>query len=111
MAISRIGKLTKRLTFLKKEKVGHGVNGTDKFEWVPKFKCWFAFKQKIINQIVEEDGGVLEDTQTVIIRQRQKQIPQLDWRVRINEKDYDIVKINPDIDPSGFMIIFIKAVA
>ena len=111
MAISRTGKLNKRLEFLVKKKIGTGPNGTDKFDWVPEFKAWFAFKQKMINQIVEENGGVLEDTQTIILRQHQKKQPQLDWLVRINGIKYSIVKMNPDIETSGFLVLFIKAVA
>lgn len=110
MAISRTGKLNKRLEFLVKKKVGTGPNGTDKFEYVPEFKSWFAYKQKLINQIVEENGGVLEDTQTIILRQHQKKPPQLDWLVRINGIKYSIVKMNPDIETSGFLVLFIKAV-
>lgn len=111
MPISRTGKLNRRLIFLEKEKVGTGPNGTDKFDWIPKLKSWFAFKQKMINQIVNENGSILEDTQTIVIRQRQREQPQLDWRVRIDGKDYEIVKLNPDIDINGFMVLFIKAVA
>ncbi|WP_303753338.1 head-tail adaptor protein [Enterococcus sp. S86.2] len=110
MAISRTGKLNKRLEFLVKKKVGVGPNGTDKFDYAPEFKSWFAYKQKLISQIVEENGGTLENTQTIIVRQAQKKPPQLDWRVRINGVDYDIVKLNPDIESDGFLIIFIKAV-
>lgn len=110
MGISRTGKLNKRLEFLVKKKVGVGPNETDKFDYVPEFKTWFAYKQKLISQIVEENGGTLEDTQTIIVRQAQKKSPQLDWRVRINGDDYDIVKLNPDIESDGFLIIFIKAV-
>lgn len=111
MTISRTGKLNKRLEFLANKKVGTGPNGTDKFDWVPEFKAWFAFKQKMINQIVEENGGVLEDTQTIVLRQIQPKEPRLDWLVRISGKDYKIVKMNPDINPNGFLVIFIKAVA
>lgn len=110
MAISRTGKLNKRLEFLANVKVGTGPNGTDKFDWRTQSKAWFAYKQKLISQIVEENGGTLEDTQTIIVRQAQKKSPQLDWRVRINGVDYDIVKLNPDIESDGFLIIFIKAV-
>lgn len=108
--ISRTGKLNQRLTFLKKEKIGQSPNGTAKFEYVPHFSIWSMSKQKTISQIAAESSTILEDTQTIVIRQKQKEEPKLEWRVRINGNDYDIVNINPDVDPKGFMVLSVRRI-
>lgn len=107
---SRTGKINKRLTFLKKKKIGLGPNGTEKFDYVEHFPTWFAQKKKTLNQIASESGTILEDTQSLEIRKKQKEEPQLDWRVRINKNDYEIVNINPDEDLNGFMILSVRRV-
>lgn len=108
--ISRTGKLNRRLTFLKKKKIGLGPNGTEKFDFVDHFPTWFMLKQKTLNQIAAESGTILEDTQTLVIRQRQKEEPKLEWRVRINKDDYEIININPDVDPRGFMVLSVRRI-
>jgi len=108
--ISRTGKLNQRLTFLQKKKVRNGPNGTEKYDYVEHFSVWSMLKQKTINQIAAESGTILEDTQTVVIRQNQKKEPKLDWRVRIHGNDYDIVNINPDVNPKGFMVLSVRGI-
>ncbi|MEY8498914.1 phage head completion protein [Enterococcus avium] len=108
--ISRTGKLNKRLTFLIKDKIGVGPNGTEKYEYIPHFQTWFMLKQKTLNQIASESGTILEDTQTLVIRQRQKEEPKIDWRIRINNDDYKIININPDVDTKGFMVLSVRRI-
>lgn len=106
--ISRTGKLNRRLTFLKKKKIGLGPNGTEKYDYVEHFSTWSMLKQKTISQIAAESGTILEDTQTIVIRQNQKEEPMQDWHVRMKDEDYEIVNINPDVDPKGFMVLSVR---
>lgn len=109
MAISRTGKLNKRATFKVKDGYEIGLNGMKVPKYIDKFTCWFAFRQKYINEIKVENTAY-EDTTDIIIRQKQKEEVQPDWIVTIKNKDYDIVKINPDVEDEEFMVIVLKAV-
>lgn len=109
--LSRTGRLNKRFIFKEKGEPTTGINGTKVYPWPIKGKAWGSVMQKTITQIENEVGGMFEDTTTIVIRQRQDFTPELDWRVEIDRKDFDIIKINPDIYRRGFMVIFVKAVA
>ena len=109
--LSRTGKLNKRFVFKEKGNAKTGINGQKEFEWPEKSTVWGNVQQKMISQIENEVGGELEDSVTVVIRQNQPIEPQLDWRIEIGGRDYEILKINPDVKPRGFMVLIVKAVA
>lgn len=86
-----------------------GTNGIKIPKYVERFTTWFAYKQKFISEVKSEDSAYI-DTIDIIIRQRQKESIEPDWIAVINEKEYDIVKINPDLTNQDFMILILKAV-
>lgn len=110
MAISRTGKLNKRLTF--EQRNGHtaGVNGQQVPKWESVFSCWFANKQKFVKELKNEIGTVFENTRTIVIRQKQKQEVQSDWRIVINNQNFEIMEVNPDIENDDFQVLIIKKV-
>lgn len=110
MAISRTGKLNKRLTF--EQRNGHtaGVNGQQVSNWESVFSCWFANKQKFVKELKNEIGTVFENTRTIVIRQKQKQEVQSDWRVVIDKQPFEIIEMNPDVENEDFQVLIIKKV-
>ncbi len=110
MAVSRTGKLNKRLKFYFKDGTIKGPNGNSIPNWKEKYKCWFCYKQKYLDQITNEVGGALEDTTTIVIRQQQKEFPKMDWEIEIKQERYTVEKINPDVENENFLVIICKKV-
>lgn len=111
MAISRTGKLNKRLTFEKRNGYTAGVNGQQIPKWESVFSCWFGNKQKFIKEVKNEIGTVFENTRTIVIRQKQKQEVQSDWRLIIDKDPFEIIEINPDVEHEAFQVLIIKKVS
>ncbi len=116
MAVSRTGKLDRKLIIKQKNGFTIGPNGQKIPNWEVVSKPWFAYKQQYINQIQNAIGTILDNTVTVIIRQRQKVTPQLDFKVFIKKsnstelQEYDIVKMNPDVENDDFLVMWLRAV-
>ncbi|MCH4175892.1 MAG: head-tail adaptor protein [Streptococcaceae bacterium] len=109
MALSRTGKLTKRMIFKKQNGYKKGVNGIKEPNYEEVIKPWFAYKQKFLNEIKSE-STVYKNTLNIIIRQRQKEIVTPDWIAEIDGNEYQIIEINPDVENDDFMLIVLKAV-
>ncbi|WP_321389053.1 head-tail adaptor protein [uncultured Enterococcus sp.] len=109
MGVSRTGKLKHRVSFKKRNGFITGPNGIKIPNNVERFKTWFAYKQKFISEVKTEDSAYI-DTIDIIIRQQQKETIDPDWIVVIKEKEYHIVKINPDLTNQEFMVLVLKAV-
>lgn len=108
-AVSRTGKLKHRVSFKRRNGFEIGVNGIK----IPKYeqvtKSWFAYKQKFISEIKSEDEAYV-DTIDIIIRQQQKEVIRMDYIAEINNKEYNIIKMNPDLTDRDFMLLILKAV-
>lgn len=109
MSVTRTGKLTKRITFKKKDGYIQGPNGTKIPKFVEVIKPWFAFKQKYLSE-VKSETTVYKNTINIIIRQKQKEEVRPDWLGVINGTEYNIVEINPDVENGDFMLLVLKAV-
>lgn len=108
MAVSRTGKLNHRLIFKYQDGVINGPNGQKIPNMVDSKPVWFAYKQKFIDSIKSDIGTIFEDSITIVIRQEQRLMPQNDFKVVIKNMEYDILKINPDVEQDQFLVLFIK---
>ena len=108
MAVSRTGKLNRRLTFKYKDGEKKGPNGQKIPNLVESKPVWFAYKQKYVDTVKDEVGTLFEDSTTIVIRQNQRLTPKNDFKVIIKEVEYDILKMNPDVENEAFLVLFIK---
>ncbi|MBC1615311.1 phage head closure protein [Listeria booriae] len=109
MPISRTGKLNKRLIFQEMKKRKSPVSGQTINEPADKFSCWFGYRKKYLQEVKGDVGTIFESTNTIIIRQKQKEEIQSDWIIKINNKAFDIVSINPDTEDEEFLVLIIRA--
>ncbi|WP_185543626.1 phage head closure protein [Listeria innocua] len=108
MAITRTGKLNKRLTFVEVKSSKDTISGQDILQNEDVFSCWYDEKQKYSDELSREVGTVLEYTKVIIIRQNQKFEIDSAWLVKMNSDLYEIEKINPAVDLDGFLLIYCR---
>ncbi|EAG4505312.1 hypothetical protein CBM20_11240 [Listeria monocytogenes] len=108
VAITRTGKLNKRLTFVEVKSSKDTISGQDILQNEDVFSCWYDEKQKYSDELSREVGTVLEYTKVIIIRQNQKFEIDSAWLVRMNSDLYEIEKINPAVDLDGFLLIYCR---
>lgn len=109
MAVSRTGKLTKRISFKKNIGFKNGPNGTKIPNYKEMINPWFGYKKKYLSEVKNEDTSY-KNTINIVIRQKQKEEIQPDWIGEINGKDFEILEMNPDTEDQGFMLLVLKAV-
>ncbi|API89432.1 hypothetical protein BKP56_09275 [Marinilactibacillus sp. 15R] len=110
MALSRTGKLNRRIVFKKRDGYETGPNGTKIPKYKPVLNPWFAYKQKFLSEVKGEDAAY-KNTVNIVIRQKQREEIQPDWIAEIKGVEYNIMEINPDVENEDFMLLILKAVS
>lgn len=104
-------KLDKRITFYSKERTVNS-NGIDVVKPIEKFTCWARVRQQYLNEIYSSFGNeALEDVVTIIIRHQQIEEIKNNWLIEMNNKNYEIKKINPDVSEKKWTTILAKEVS
>ena len=108
--INRVDQLNERIAFYS---VGMGkVNGVAVSNVrTDHFKTWAMVRSQYLNEIETNAGGSLEDTITFVIRYDQPEKILNTWRIEWQEKQYNIVKLNPDAAAKKWTTIICKEVA
>lgn len=109
MSVTRTGKLTKKISFKKKDGYIKGPNGTKVPKYTEAIKPWFAYKKKYLSE-VKSESTVYKNTINIVIRQKQKEDVQTDWIGVIKGVEYNIVEMNPDIEDEEYMLLVLKVV-
>lgn len=105
--IKNINELNSRITIISVE--AGGPEPSDETE-TELFPCWAKIRTQNIKDIKANMGTTFEDATEVVIRQIQRQAISNKMLVKLKDKKYNIVKINPDITYKGYMVLVIKSV-
>lgn len=104
-------KLDRRISFYAKERTVNS-NGIDVVKQVEKITCWARIRQQYLNEIYSSFGNeALEDIVTIIIRHQQVEEIKNNWIIKMNNKSYEIKKINADVSEKKWTTILAKEVA
>lgn len=109
MAVTTTGKMNTRISFWNKETVINEETGGKTTKLVDKGSFWCAVKTQFLSELQARVGTKYEDTVTFILRESEKsKAIQMAWVLKYQDKDYEIVDINPDPERKDFLIIIGK---
>lgn len=109
MAVTTTGKMNTRISFWNKETVTNEETGGKVTKLVDKGSFWCAVKTQFLSELQARVGTKYEDTVTFILRESKCSLEiQMTWVLKYQDKDYEIVDINPDPERKDFLIIIGK---